>query len=336
VNSHIAIVMTSISAPNRAIREIGAESAKRQHRFLVIGDLKSPPEFDCEGVEFHGLAAQRASGLKYAELCPTGHYARKNIGYLLAIQGGADIIAETDDDNIPYPSFWESRSRHADVPTAGENGWINVYRYFTDLDIWPRGFPLDQIRSDVAPFGSLAPRKIDAPIQQGLADGNPDVDAIFRLVFPLPDSKFENRVVALGNGSWCPFNSQNTTWWPDSFPLLYLPAHCSFRMTDIWRSFIAQRIAWENGWSILFHAATVWQERNEHDLMRDFADEVPGYLHNRWIAEALEKLPIRPGVENMPDNLRLSYAKLVEKELVGREELPLLDAWLDDLEAVRG
>ena len=48
-------------------------------------------------------------------------------------------------------------------------------------------------------------------------------------------------------------------------------------MTDIWRSFVAQRILQENDWAVLFHAPTVSQERNEHDLMRDFADEVPGY-----------------------------------------------------------
>ena len=55
------------------------------------------------------------------------------------------------------------------------------------------------------------------------------------------------------------------------YPLLYLPAYCSFRMTDIWRSFVAQRIAWENGWRLLFHGPTMEQERNVHDLMKDFA-----------------------------------------------------------------
>ena len=123
-----------------------------------------------------------------------------------------------------------------------------------------------------------------SPIQQGLANQNPDVDAIYRLVLPLPLDFVEAAPVALGKGAWCPFNSQNTTWWSEAFPLLYLPFHCSFRMTDIWRSFVAQRIAWENGWSILFHNATVFQERNEHSLIRDFEEEIPGYLNNRAMA----------------------------------------------------
>jgi len=147
----------------------------------------------------------------------------------------------------------------------------------------------------------------------------------------LPQRFRRERAVAIGPGAWCPFNSQNTAWWPDAFPLLYLPAFCSFRMTDIWRSLVAQRIAAENGWWILFHDATVWQERNEHNLMRDFADEVPGYLHNRQIASRLQALPIRPGREHLGTSLRNCYTALIDLGVVGREELALVDAWLADL-----
>jgi hypothetical protein len=187
----------------------------------------------------------------------------------------------------------------------------------------------------VPEFESLKLKDADCPIQQGLADENPDVDAIYRLVEELPQSFRNDRRVVLGEGSWCPFNSQNTTWWADAFPLLYLPAYCSFRMTDIWRSFVAQRICWEQGWGVLFHEPTVWQERNEHNLMRDFRDEVPGYLHNAAICEALAGLKLAPGVERLGENLLVCYEKLVEMSLVGPEELPLLAAWLEDLAAAR-
>jgi hypothetical protein len=76
-----------------------------------------------------------------------------------------------------------------------------------------------------------------------LADENPDVDAIYRLTLPLPIIFNKANNVALGNNSFCPFYSQNRTWFKEAFPLLYLSSHCSFRMTDIWRSFVAQRIA---------------------------------------------------------------------------------------------
>jgi hypothetical protein len=103
-------------------------------------------------------------------------------------------------------------------------------------------------------------------------------------------------------------------------------------MTDIWRSLIAQRICWANGWSVLFHEATVFQERNDHNLMRDFEDEVPGYLHNRRIAEALAKLSLKRGPAAMADNLLCCYEALIALEVLEAVEMPLLKAWLHDLQ----
>lgn len=242
------------------------------------------------------------------------------------------MIIETDDDNFPKPAFWNDRVRSASVPVAKQRGWLNAYAYFSDQNIWPRGLPLDEVRAQVPAFETLGLERVDMPIQQGLADENPDVDAIYRLVLPLPLNFRADRQLALGAGVWCPFNSQNTTWWRDAYPLLYLPAYCSFRMTDIWRSFVAQRIGWENGWHLLFDAPTVWQERNEHNLMRDFKDEVPGYLHNRAIGEALGKLSLRGGGEHLAENLRRCYEALVAGSFIDDAEMPLLEAWLNDLQ----
>jgi hypothetical protein len=330
-----ALVVTSISAPNRVLSALAEGSRQRGRQFVVVGDEPSPAGFQLEGCDFYGLDAQHESGFRFARLCPTRHYARKNLGYLVAVREGARVIVETDDDNLPREEFWNDRRREVSAPALEGAGWVNVYRYFSEANIWPRGLPLERVRARVPDFESLQVRDVDCPIQQGLADENPDVDAIYRLVEELPQSFRRDRRVALGAGSWCPFNSQNTTWWADAFPLLYLPAHCSFRMTDIWRSFVAQRICWEQGWGVLFHEPTVWQERNEHNLMRDFRDEVPGYLHNAAICEALAGLKLAPGSERLGENLLACYERLVEMSLVGREELPLLAAWLEDLDAAR-
>jgi hypothetical protein len=331
----IYVVVTSIASPNSILRQLAQGCSEREYHFTVIGDQASPAEFHIDGCDFYDLKRQKQTNLKFAQLCPTKHYARKNIGYLLAIRDGASTIIETDDDNIPYRQFWEQRQRIQNVPVLQNGGWVNVYRYFTDQNIWPRGFPIERLQMQATPYESLNLMDIDCPIQQGLADDNPDVDAVYRLVLPLPQTFRKERRVALTNGSWCPFNSQNTTWWPDVFELLYLPSYCSFRMTDIWRSFIAQRIAWLNGWAILFHEPTMRQERNVHNLLRDFNDEIPGYLHNSEICEALESLPLESGVEKISDNLKVCYEKLVSMSLIGRKELRLVDAWLDDLKQLR-
>lgn len=327
----ISIVVTSVGLPNKALRCLAEECVERGYDFIVIGDEASPPEFHINGCDFYSLERQKGIDSRFARNCPTRHYARKNVGYLLSIRDGASIIIETDDDNIPYKEFWTRRQRTLNTAVIENGGWVNVYRYFSDENIWPRGFPLAVHKDPVPGFDSLTQTNIDCPIQQGLADDNPDVDAIYRLTLPLPQRFRRDRRIALTSGSWCPFNSQNTTWWKDAFSLLYLPSYCSFRMTDIWRSFIAQRIAWLNGWAVLFHEPTMRQERNEHNLLQDFEDEIPGYLHNTRICEALEALQLEPSLEKIGNNLRICYEKLVSMSLIGCEELKLLDAWLEDI-----
>jgi len=329
-----ALVLTSINAPNAVMNSLAEGSRAAGARFIVIGDTKSPADFALDGCEFLSVATQRESAFTFAALCPTRHYARKNIGYLLAMRDKAPLIIETDDDNYPRPAFFGAREREQKTAIVARSGWANLYRYFTDVPLWPRGLPLDQVHGPLAAFDELKVAAVDCPIQQGLADENPDVDAIYRLLFPLPQNFRADRRVALAPGAWCPFNSQNTTWWPDAYPLLYLPAYCSFRMTDIWRSFVALRIAAANGWHVLFHEATVWQDRNEHNLMRDFADEVPGYLNNSAIREALDGLTLQPGTAAIPDNLRACYGALVARGFVGPEETALLEAWLADIAAL--
>lgn len=318
------------------MHEFAAESERRGVDFVVVGDSPSPPDFVLNGCDYYSVDRQLETGFQYASAAPLRHYARKNIGYLVSMANGSDIIVESDDDNYPLPGFWSERQRIQQAHILAKAGWLNIYAYFSDAHIWPRGLPLDAVRQAPPPLTDVPLQDADCPIQQGLCNGDPDVDAIYRLVNPLPIDFQERNSVALANNSWCPFNSQNTTWWRDAFPLLYLPGTCSIRMTDIWRGFVAQRIAWANGWNLLFHSPTVYQERNAHNLMRDFKDEIAGYLNNRNIAEFFEELSLEPAAENIPDNLRLCYMELVKLGLVEARELRLLEAWLSDLAEVKG
>jgi hypothetical protein len=324
------IIVTSVFKPTPALLEIATGAASAGFELIVIGDANSPPDFSCDLCNYYPLDRQKNSGLRFAQICPTRHYARKNIGYLLAARAQAPLILETDDDNFPHPQFWTERRLEKTGPVLRAAGWVNVYSYFTDATIWPRGLPLDGIHSPV-PSLDLPSETVDCPVQQGLADGNPDVDAIYRITLPLPQTFRRGISVTLGRGSWCPFNSQNTAWWPQAYPLLYLPAHCSFRVTDIWRSFVAQRIAWENDWHILFQGPDVTQERNPHNLIRDFEDEIPGYLHNHAICQALSQLELKRGAAYTANNLRTCYGALVAGGWLPDSELDLLEAWLEDL-----
>lgn len=326
----IALIITSIADQNHPVlNQFAIESQEQGVDFIVVGDTKSPANFNLAGCDFYSIERQNSLGFDLAKILPTRHYARKNIGYIAAIRNRTDIIIETDDDNIPKAGFWDQRQPVQSAKRVDGAGWVNVYKYFSDLNIWPRGFNLENLH-DALPHPSVT-ENVYAPIQQGLADDNPDVDAIYRLTLPLPITFDRGASIVLGKNSICPFNSQNTTWFKDAFPLLYLPSYCSFRMTDIWRSFIAQRIAWTCGWPILFHKSTVRQERNDHRLLKDFEDEIPGYLHNANIMTTLSEIKLRDGLEHIYENLELCYIALTDKGFIGKDEIPLVRAWIRDL-----
>jgi len=264
----------------------------------------------------------------------------------------------------------EGRGQRAEVGSREseniqvKNRWVNVYKYFTDENIWPRGFPIDEIHSEVpevrGPQYDLPDLRgkqrsevrdrisegkghnsefrlqnsdpgIRAPIQQGLVNNSPDVDAIWRMVLDRPLDFQQGPSVYLPPQCWCPFNSQSTWWWPVAYPLLYLPSYCSFRMTDIWRSFIAQRCLWELGYGVVFHSPEVVQERNEHNLIRDFKDEIPGYTRNKEFVEILERLSLGKGPDAISRNLKKCYEALVTEEFFPEREIELVETWLEDL-----
>jgi hypothetical protein len=327
-----SLVVTSINPPNAALRELAAGCVAHSWDFVLAGDSKSPHDFQLDGCRFLSLEDQRESGFSLGTACPERSYTRKNIGYLSAIQAGAEAIVETDDDNHPLDGFWLPRREEVSCRPVESDGWVNAYRYFSGNFIYPRGLPLTHARADVPEAGE--PMTAACPVQQGLADADPDVDAVYRMLFPLP-FHFEaaHDPVLLRQGAWCPFNSQNTTFFPSAFPLLYLPARCSFRMTDIWRSFVAQRVLQAMAAGVLFHGPTVWQDRNEHDLQRDFTDELPGYLHNARMREALNALPLKPG-DSIRSMMETCYGELIRHGWVESGEEKLLVCWFDDLRAL--
>lgn len=332
MNGTFLVITTIAGHDNPVLMQYSHEAALHKIPFIIIGDVKSPAEFNLTGADYYSVERQKTMNLKLSALLPFNHYSRKNLGYLIAISNGAGKIIETDDDNIPMPGFWTNRKQNTDAHLLVNQNWVNIYRYFTTINIWPRGFSLENIHDDLPDLKKQ--RYIDCPVQQGLADENPDVDAIYRLTHPLPVTFEQSDSIALGKNSVCPFNSQNTTWFRDAFKLMYLPSGCSFRMTDIWRSFVAQRILWTCGWSTLFHSSTVRQIRNDHNLMKDFSDEIPGYNNNVKIYSLLKKLKLKEGAENIGENMIACYSSLIDAGFFDRNELILLNVWLADFESV--
>ncbi|MDH5377830.1 MAG: STELLO glycosyltransferase family protein, partial [Gammaproteobacteria bacterium] len=240
------------------------------------------------------------------------------------------FIFDTDDDNAPLDN-WQKRELRTQARACTHAGWINVYRCFTDEHIWPRGLPLEYILNNDSIELQKNTVAVNSPIQQGLANGSPDVDAVWRLTLDKNIAFEANSSILLKEGAWCPFNSQSTWWFPQAFPLLYLPSYVSFRMTDIWRSFVAQRCLWAMKHGLVFHGPEMFQERNPHNLIRDFEQEIPGYVGNTKICKILEKQNLTSGLEQVGDNLHRCYESLVSAGFIPPQEMKLVEAWLLDL-----
>jgi hypothetical protein len=324
-----AIVITSIAHPTEAVKKLARQPS---WTLFVVGDRKSPRDWHHPEVTYLSAAAQEKMDFRVTPLLPWNHYARKMLGYLSAIASGATLLVDIDDDNIPKPDW--------DVPpfdgpyhtTAVDQGFVNIYTWFSDQFIWPRGFPLNRIRDEqtlVKPSG-LTTRSARIGVWQGLADQDPDVDAIYRLTANRSCWFKEREPVALARGTVCPFNSQNTAFTEPLFALLYLPAHVPFRFTDILRGLVAQPILWAAGYQLGFTRATVIQERNPHDLLKDFESEIPCYLWAERIVEIVSG--VVTSRMSVADNLRSAYGALRRQDMVTAAELDLLEAWLRDLQ----
>jgi hypothetical protein len=326
-----AIVITSIFAPTEAILKF---AALEDYQLIVAGDKKSPTQWSVAGATYLSVADQEALGFALSTRLPYNHYGRKMMGYLHAMRLGAKLIIDTDDDNIPYED-WAFPHFDGDFGTTGsDKGFVNLYKSFTAHHIWPRGYPLDLI---LAKDHNLQESDITVEagkvgVWQGLADSDPDVDAIYRLV-DNTEVYFDKRTpIVLAEGTLCPFNSQNTAVRQELFPLLYLPAYVTFRFTDILRGLVAQPIMWAHGYRLGFTEATVIQVRNPHDYVKDFESEIPCYLHPNRVVEAVSRA-IDPAV-TVAENLRRAYAELAKESIVTAAELELLELWLTDVQAL--
>jgi len=328
-----SLVLTTIYKPNKNITTFSKQSKKLKWDFIVIGDKKTPNNFRITYGNYFSYEKQKKISLNFSTKCPANNYARKNIGYLLAIKNGSEVIIETDDDNCPKKNFFSKKSYVHNVPYVMNNSWVNIYDVFKKnkkIKVWPRGLPLDELFINKIKLGNN--KKNIFYLQQGVCEGNPDVDAIYRLLNKKINISFRSFKVNLGN-ALSTFNSQNTIWFKPIFPLLYLPVTCSMRCTDIWRSLVALKILQFNNNKILFFGTTMFQKRNIHNLNNDFKEEVPMYLNNKNIFNSLSNLKLIKG--DYLSNLLICYKCLIKNDYISKKELIYLRSWISDIKNLK-
>jgi hypothetical protein len=88
----------------------------------------------------------------------------------------------------------------------------------------------------------------------------------------MPVCKFED-FEPFASNQIAPFNSQNTFLHRDVIPYYSVLPHAG-RMDDIWGAYIVQKYF---PGTVVYNKATVYQDRNEQDLVTNLENEVIGY-----------------------------------------------------------
>lgn len=310
-----AIVTTTIHVPTL----LGAyvdDALTHGHdvRYVVIGDRKTPPEAKtwCQrlasekgvDLEFQDVEDQAGYLRAHPELdahLPYDSIQRRNIGILLAYERGCDPIITIDDDNFLLDDDFVGRhglaGRAATLPAlTSDTGWVNVCRDLEDVNGVPfyhRGFPPGQRWRDEQTVESERTGRV--VVNAGLWLGDPDVDALQRLVYPVEAVRHRrDGNVALGPGTWSPFNSQNTALAREVVPAYFLSPRIG-RYDDIWASYVVVRIADHLGHLVAYGKPVVRQERNPHDYWKDLAVERDPMRVTDAFCAALRDVPLSAG-----------------------------------------
>lgn len=287
-----AIVTTTINPPTEAILKYIEIAERDDWTVIIVGDKKTPHEDYVRLAQEHGCVAylppekQEAKYRALSDLIGWNCIQRRNLGFIEAYNMGCEIIATIDDDNIPYSDWGQNLAFGQNSPTAHflvQDSLFDPLSVTAVPRLWHRGFPHELLaqRTRVKFAGKKLVKGGRVLVQADLWDGEPDVDAVARIALGPFDVRFEEEPFHADKPG--PFNSQNTFLHRDCFPTYFLFPHIG-RMDDIWASYVLQR---EHPGTVLYGRASVYQERNVHNLAKDLENELIGYKNTLSLTQAL-------------------------------------------------
>lgn len=286
---------------------------------LITGDEKTPLlEEYCQGVQGkYDIPIVYLSVTSQLQEFPTSLLAmfdyntpdRTILGGIMAYQRGAKRIIAVDDDNFPTSSDFVgghkivNRYTNDRVPEpatapvtliSSDTGWFNVYQALTEennVPFYPRGYPLNQRYKKTHTTQSVKQTRV--MVNQGLVLGDPDIDALQRLVCPINATQSNHRYPAQFGleKTWSPFNYQNTCIARDLIPCYFRPKSGS-RNADIWTAYIFNKLVEHMGDTITFGEPHVKQIRNEHSLWDDLLLELQNNQETDYFCDLIREIEL--------------------------------------------
>jgi hypothetical protein len=342
VNRKAAIVVTTIFEPKWLqgyLDNLRAHDRAASTTIYIIIDRKTPASV--------AVAAKAAAEAGFRVQCPTldeqvAYLARlglpddfvpwntdnrRNIGFLMALEGGRDMLVSIDDDNYCLPGS-DFIAEHAIVGSStgqarnaeyvGGANWFNICELLKvqpDVAIHARGFPYAARRGEHAVSRAAQPADQVRPIaiNAGLWTDDPDVDALTRLSIKPHVLADRGRAVILAPETWSPINTQNTALTRDAtmayyyvrmgFPLQGLKID---RFGDILSGYFVQKCAKHLGHGVRLGSPTAAHHRTQHNLFKDLYQELAGVVLIEELLPWLQELRLSGG------DYRTAYGALAE------------------------
>ena len=296
-------------------------------------------ELNCSSkLVYLSLKEQIRLGYHISKYLSLNSYARKNIGYLYAIQHGAKEIFEIDEDItiLDLISFNFNLSNHnIYYAIRNDSRMINPYIHFGEKNIWPRGFRLSDIgHQHHNKFYTLKGRNLllTPLIYQGLINGVPDTDSIFQKTMLSFEFNFSlSAPFIYFPGNFIPINSKNTKYLYDIFPFLVLFSTISENLSDIFRGYILQYFAWRHNGCVVFHSSKNYRLRNNKLKNSIFIEEKDLFYNLDKYLFILNTNINSYSKMNEVDRLYKLIENLINFGFLGEKDLKIYKAYLDDL-----
>tara|TARA_B100000900_G_scaffold192836_2_gene163155 strand:+ start:606 stop:1799 length:1194 start_codon:yes stop_codon:yes gene_type:complete len=295
--NEIAIVTSTINIPY-FLEDVAKNLKKfkvKKFKSYVIGDVKTPPQaldycrklslkykYDFDYLSIKEQYKRFKNYKQFLNFIPKNNNVRKMIGTMLAYIDGYQKVIMIDDDNYPtntnnFYKFHNKTSKVINSITSynSNTDWFNVGNTMnekTKIPFYPRGFPWSKrFLKEKISSKKLSNKKI--VVNGGLVLGDPDVDAISRLFWPLDVTSIKKKYLdqfSLYKNNYCPFNDQNTSIDRSIIPIYYKPPSV-LRNADIWTSYLIEKVVHSTKNDVVtFGEPLVRQFRNPHDFRKDY------------------------------------------------------------------
>ena len=304
-----AIVVTTIFEPAfLACYTDNVERASRLEETIVyvIPDRKTPPSaaavasgacdrgyrVSCPSLVDQESFLRRVGAP--SDFIPYNTDNRRNVGFLMALEAGCDVLVSIDDDNFCLPAT-DFVGEHqvvgqsaVDPVVRSSDAWFNICSL---LDGWagpaifPRGFPYAAQQSARNVSFHEPSKPLTVAMNAGLWLDEPDVDAVTRLSRQPKIQRFIGPSVVLGPDVWSPINTQNTALTRE-VALTYYYVRMGFplrglnidRFGDILSGYLTQKVIKHLGQGIRVGTPIVDHRRTPHNLFKDLYHELAGIV----------------------------------------------------------